>query len=53
MTHTPPIVTIATGGRSSAQGPRVATAPDGRVTIQTGRGTLTGWPLARLTPMGI
>ncbi|CAM3097894.1 hypothetical protein PANO111632_02865 [Paracoccus nototheniae] len=44
------IVTIQTGTRSSAQGPRLAQHPDGRVTISTGRGTLTGWPIARLTP---
>lgn len=47
------ITTIQTGTRSSAQGPRVAQHPDGRVTISTGRGTLTGFPVARLTPMGI
>ena len=47
------IITIHTGGRSSAQGPALTTTPDGRVTIQTGRGTLTGWPVGRLTPTGI
>lgn len=47
------IVTISTGTRSSAQGPRLANHPDGRVTISTGRGTLTGWPVGRLTPTGI
>lgn len=45
--------TIQTGTRSSAQGPRIACHPDGRVTIATGRGTLTGWPVGRLTPTGI
>lgn len=43
------ITTIQTGTRSSAQGPRVAQHPDGRVTISTGRGTLTGFPVARQT----
>ncbi|WP_168217303.1 hypothetical protein [Paracoccus liaowanqingii] len=47
------IATIQTGTRSSAQGPRLAQHPDGRITISTGHGTLTGWPIARLTPMGL
>lgn len=47
------IVTIQTGTRCRAQGPRLAQHPDGRVTISTGRSTLTGLPIARLTPMGL
>lgn len=45
--------TIQTGPHSSAQGPRLAQHPDGRVTISTGRGTLTGFPIGRLAPMGV
>ncbi|MCG6112570.1 MAG: hypothetical protein MEQ74_10360 [Paracoccus sp.] len=45
--------TIQTGPHSSAQGPRVTEAADGRVTISTGRGTLTGFPVGRLAPMGV
>ncbi|MDN5567822.1 MAG: hypothetical protein L0G27_03560 [Paracoccus sp. (in: a-proteobacteria)] len=47
------IITIKTGTHSSAQGPRVAQHSDGRVTINTGRAHLTGFPIARLTPTGI
>lgn len=47
------IGTIKTGNHSSAQGPRVTQHPDGRITIQTGSGTLTGFPVGRLTPTGI
>lgn len=45
--------TIQTGPHSSAQGPRIAQHGDGRVTISTGRDTVTGRPLPRLTPTGI
>ena len=47
------IVTIKTGTHSSAQGPKVSQHNDGRITIDTGRSLLTGYPIWRLTPTGI
>lgn len=47
------VATIQTGPHSSAQGPRVTQRADGRHTILTGRGTLTGFPVGMLTPMGV
>ena len=44
--------TIRTGRYSSAQGPRLAQHADGRVTIATARGTLTGFPVGRPAPKG-
>ena len=39
--------TIRIGGKITARGLRVAEHLDGRVTIETGRERLTGWPLPR------
>ncbi|MDP5308704.1 hypothetical protein [Paracoccus spongiarum] len=45
--------TIKTGSHSSAQGLRILQHADGRVTISTGRGTLTGFPVGHMLPMGV
>lgn len=39
------LTTITLAGRTLAQGIAVATLPDGRVVISTGRLRLTGWPI--------
>jgi sulfate transport system substrate-binding protein len=39
--------TITVAGRITAQGDRLIDHPDGRVTIHTGSGRLTGWPVLR------
>lgn len=45
----PVLVTIATGGRSMAQGEWLHDCPDGRITIRAGRHSFTGWPISRTT----
>jgi hypothetical protein len=46
MDHEPVMLTTITlAGRTLAQGIAVATLPDGRVVISTGRQRLTGWPI--------
>jgi sulfate/thiosulfate transport system substrate-binding protein len=42
------LTTIQVAGRVTAQGLLVAELTDGRVTIETGRERLTGWPLPRV-----
>ena len=42
------LTTITIAGTVTAQGLQVAELADGRVTIETGRERLTGWPLPRL-----
>jgi sulfate/thiosulfate transport system substrate-binding protein len=42
------LTTIKLAGQTLAQGLKVAELADGRVTIETGRERLTGWPLPRL-----
>lgn len=39
------LTTITLAGRTLAQGIAVATLPDGRVVISTGRLRLAGWPI--------
>lgn len=39
------LATITLAGRTLAQGIILATLPDGRVVISTGRQRLTGWPI--------
>jgi|GEM_PF-1750246 len=42
------LITIKLAGTVTAQGLKVAELNDGRVTIETGRERLTGWPVPRV-----
>ena len=47
------LTTIILAGSVLAQGDKVAEHPDGRVTISTGAGRLTGWPVLRQLRAGV
>jgi sulfate/thiosulfate transport system substrate-binding protein len=47
------ITTVQTQGRILARGIRVAELADGRVTVETGRDRVTGWPVPRALRNGL
>lgn len=47
------LTTIKIAGQVTAQGLKVAELSDGRVTIETGRERVTGWPVPRFVKAGV